>query len=85
MIMWRHELGARATLMILPARPGQAVSSPRHYSTLAHAIRHVMEVLPHEQRQSAVIQTPTRLLFVAEIEAVFEKIGPCREVAAFCS
>jgi hypothetical protein len=83
--VWRHELGARATLMILPARPGQVVSSTRRYSTLARAIRHVMEVLPHEQRQSAVIQTPTRLLFVAEIEAVFEKTGPCTEVGAYCS
>jgi hypothetical protein len=36
------------------------------------AIEHVMEVLPVAQRGSAVIQTSTKLLFFAEIEAVFE-------------
>lgn len=86
MIMWRDELGARAKLMILPAAPGQMVSSSmQHHPTLGHAIRHVMEVLPREQRQRAVIRTPTRLLFHAEIEAIFEKTQRCSEAGALCS
>ena len=84
--MWRNELGARAKLMLLPATPGQVVVPPtQHHPTLGHAIRHVMEVLPREQRQSAVIQTPTRLLFLAEIEAVFEKTQSCSEAGTLCS
>ncbi len=83
--MWRSELGASAKLMILPATPEKVLLSPiQHHATLRQAIRHVMEVLPRDQRQSAVIQTPTRLLFLAEIEAVFEKTQQCREVGHSC-
>ena len=71
--MRASEPGAYAKVIMLPKEAGQPSSAPtKHYSTVAQAIRHVMERLPAEQRANAVIQTPGRLLFFPEIEAVFE-------------
>jgi hypothetical protein len=72
--MQRIDLTTRAKLVILPASAGQAVPSARPDATLGDAVRHVMEVLPPEERHRAVIQTPTRLMFFSEIEAVFETV-----------
>jgi hypothetical protein len=84
--MCRREMARRANLIMLPAVPGQGPLSPaQEHPTVDHAIRHVMEVLPREQRQSAVIQTPTRLLFLDEIEALFEKAQERGETRALCS
>ena len=66
----KQEAGAK--LIILPGKAGQPPSFAQRYPTMMEAIEHVMEVLPAAQRESAVIQTSTRLLFFAEIEAVFE-------------
>ena len=63
---------AGANLIILPGKAGQPPSFAQRYPTVFEAIEHVMEVLPVAQRGSAVIQTSTKLLFFAEIEAVFE-------------
>jgi hypothetical protein len=71
--MRRTELAARAKLVILPAGTGPGEPCPAgHAGTVRDAVRHVLEVLPPEERPRAVIQTPTRLLFFSEIEAIFE-------------
>jgi len=71
--MGRTDLAARAHLVILPMGIGHArPSSLRHDGTVLDAVRHVMEVLAPEERQRAVVQTTTRLLFFPEIEAIFE-------------
>jgi hypothetical protein len=73
--MPRIDLAARAKLVILPSCAGEAALSPaRRDGTVADAVRHVMEVLPPEERHRAVIQTPTRLMFFSEIEAIFETV-----------
>ena len=73
--MPRIDLAARAKLVILPSRAGHALSSSaRQDGTVGDAVRHVMEVMPPEERHRAVIQTPTRLMFFSEIEAVFETV-----------
>ena len=84
--MRQVELGAHADLIILRGRVGQRFSSPpQHFRTVGHAIRHVMEVLPTDQRQDAVIQTTARLLFFPEIEAVFETRMNRDELRSVCA
>ena len=69
------DLAARASLVILPNGTAHAPpSSARYDRTVGDAVRHVMEVLAPDERHRAVIQTPTRLMFFSEIEAVFETI-----------
>jgi hypothetical protein len=69
----------RAELIILPAEAASGASaSARHDLTVGEAIRHVIEVAPTEERSRAVVRTPTRLLFAAEIEALFDTM-PARK------
>jgi hypothetical protein len=73
--MLETDLAARAQLILLP-RPVGAVRAPttRHGMTVGEAIRHVVEDVPAEERARAVVRTPTRLLFIAEIEALFDRM-----------
>jgi hypothetical protein len=82
--MQRIELESCARLILLPARAGHAAAAAVWPDgTLGDAIRHVMEALPADERQRAVIQTEGRLLFFAEIEAIFETaILPAEAVGA---
>jgi hypothetical protein len=41
--------------------------------TLAGAIRYVVEQLPPGERPRAVVRTPTKSLFIEEIEALYEQ------------
>ena len=41
--------------------------------TLASAVRYVVEQLPPGERPRAVVRTPTKSLFIEEIEALYEQ------------
>jgi hypothetical protein len=77
------DLAARAELVVLSADGGVAPSpTTRHGMTVADAIRHVVEEVPPQDRPRAVVRTPTRLLFIAEIEALFDRMRANAERAS---
>lgn len=60
-------------LFILPSAPGEGPPSViRQSVSLSDAIKHVMEALPADQRQRAVIETSIHLIFFSEIKAIYE-------------
>lgn len=72
--MLKRELDARARVVVLPSPGGRVPSIVRGGVTVRDGVRHVMEELPSDQRQRAVVQTPVRLMFFSEIKAVYETL-----------
>ena len=64
----------QATVLILPAPPGlKQVATAKRGLNLAQAIRFVMESLPVPDRPQAMIRTRERSLYIAEIEAMYDR------------
>jgi hypothetical protein len=77
------DLATRAELIVLSAQgDSERALTTRHGMTVAEAIRQVIEEVPPEDRPRAVVRTPTRLLFIAEIEALFERMRASKERAS---
>jgi hypothetical protein len=69
------DLAAQATILILPARPGlKQVATVKRGLNLAQAIRFVVESLPVPDRPRAMIRTRERSLYIAEIEAMYDRL-----------
>ena len=68
------DLETPATVVIIPPKPGAGpASTAKRGVTLASAVRYVVEQLPPGERPRAVVRTPTKSLFIEEIEALYEQ------------
>ena len=67
------DLETRADVLIIPPEPGGAAALPYRDISVASAIRFVVEELSGDERPRAVVCTPTGLLFINEIEALYEQ------------
>jgi hypothetical protein len=77
------DLQSPATVVIIPPRPGAGPSpTARRDITLASAIRFVVEQLSATERPRAVVRTPTRSLFIEEIQALYDLSRVARHPAA---
>ena len=71
--MTNVDLQTPATVVIIPPRPGAGpASTARRDVTLASAIRFVVEQLSAAERPRAVVRTPTRSLFIDEIQVLYD-------------
>jgi hypothetical protein len=69
------DLAAQATVLILPALPGlKRVATVKRGLNLAQAIRFVVESLPVPDRPRTMIRTRERSLYIAEIEAMYDRL-----------
>ena len=67
------DLQTPASVVTIPARPGAgSASTARRDITLARAIRFVVEQLSATEKPRAVVRTPTRSLFIEEIQALYD-------------
>ena len=72
--MLNVDLEMPATVVVIPPGPGTGrASTARRDITLASAIRYVVEQLPPAEKPRAVVRTPTKLLFIEEITALYEQ------------
>ena len=62
----------RADIIIIPRQPGGGAALARRDLTVVSAIRYVVEQRPDDERPRAVVRTPTTLLFIDEIEALYD-------------
>ena len=67
------DLETRADLVILPPEPRGAAALPYRDVSVVSAIRYVVEELPRDERPRAVVCTSTGLLFINEIEALYDR------------
>src|ERR671926_720287 len=68
------DLETPATVVLIPSKPGAGpASTAKRGVTLTSAVRYVVEQLPPGERPRAVVRTPTKSLFIEEIEALYEQ------------
>ena len=71
--MLHVDMNTRADVVIIPPEPGYDAAMARRDVSVASAIRYVIEQLPTDEKPRAVVCTPTALLFIAEIEALYDR------------